>query len=74
MDQQGVAPEAQYPMPTLGAFYYVQRADDSWHVAEIIQKRENAESKRTEFYVHYKECKNIDPLHNYDVIEVEGGH
>ena len=43
--------------PSLGVFYYVQRVDESWHVAEVIQKRENLETKEQEFYVHYKECK-----------------
>lgn len=43
--------------PTLGVYYYVQRVDESWHVAEVIQKRENAVTKEHEFYVHYKECK-----------------
>lgn len=43
--------------PTQGSFYQVLMTDGSWHVAEIIQKRENTESKRQEYYVHYKECK-----------------
>lgn len=53
---QGVAQESQPQEPTLGMYYYVQRVDESWHVAEVIQKRENAETKEHEFYVHYKEC------------------
>ena len=52
MDQP--SPSAQPPELTLGAHYYVQRGEDLWHVAEIIQKREV--EGRTEFYVHYKEC------------------
>lgn len=44
------------PEPTLGAYYYVQRADEDWYVAEIIQRRE---SKAVEFYVHYKECELV---------------
>ena len=51
MDQP--SPNNHPPEPTLGAHYYVQRGD-SWHVAEIIQRREL--DGRTEFYVHYKEC------------------
>ena len=51
MDQP--SPNTHPPEPTLGAHYYVQRGD-SWHVAEIIQRREL--EGRTEFYVHYKEC------------------
>lgn len=45
--------------PTLNTCYYVQRADETWHVAEVIQKREiDVESeKKMEFYVHYKDCK-----------------
>lgn len=49
--------DSQSLEPTLGVYYYVQRVDKSWHVAEVIQKRENPESKEHEFYVHYKECK-----------------
>ncbi len=45
--------------PTLNMLYYVQRADDSWHVAEVIQKREVEvdDEKKKEFYIHYKDCK-----------------
>lgn len=45
--------------PTLNTYYYVQRADESWHVAEVIQKREVDidNEKKKEFYVHYKDCK-----------------
>jgi len=45
--------------PTLNALYYVQRADEAWHVAEVIQKREIdvGNEKKKEFYVHYKDCK-----------------
>ena len=45
--------------PTLNTCYYVQRADETWHVAEVIQKRSvDCESdKKMEFYVHYKDCK-----------------
>ena len=57
--------------PTLGVRYYVKRGDGSWHVAEIIQKRENPENQRTEFYVHYKECELVGNLvalwWNFDV-------
>ncbi len=48
------------PEPTLGAYYYVQRADEEWYIAEIIQRRENTESRRLEFYVHYKECELVN--------------
>lgn len=45
--------------PTLNTYYYVQRPDESWHVAEVIQKREvDVENeKKKEFYIHYKDCK-----------------
>ena len=43
--------------PVLGSFYNVEMQDKSWHIAEVIQKRENSETKLTEYYVHYKECK-----------------
>ena len=56
---QSGAPESHLQEPTLGVYYYVQRVDESWHVAEVIQKRENAETKEHEFYVHYKECESI---------------
>jgi histone acetyltransferase MYST1 len=29
--------------------------DGSWHMAEVIQKRDNPDNRRTEYYVHYKE-------------------
>ena len=48
--------ESRLGDPTQGSFYQVLMTDGSWHVAEVIQKRENAESKRQEYYVHYKEC------------------
>jgi ribonuclease HI len=56
-----VATDSQAMEPSLGVFYYVQRVDESWHVAEVIQKRENFETKEQEFYVHYKECKYRTP-------------
>ena len=45
--------------PALNTCYFVQRADDSWHVAEVIQKREVEvdNEKKKEFYIHYKDCK-----------------
>ena len=45
--------------PTLNTYYYVQRADETWHVAEVIQRREVGmdNEKKKEFYVHYKDCK-----------------
>ena len=45
--------------PSLNTFYYIQRSDDSWWVAEIIQRRDNSEHKRAEFYVHYKDCESL---------------
>ena len=42
--------------PILGSFYNVQMKDNTWQVAEIIQKRQNTDTKRAEYYVHYKEC------------------
>lgn len=45
------------PEPVCGSLYNVRMTDGSWQVAEIIQKRFNSESKRNEYYVHYKECK-----------------
>ena len=55
---QNVGQESQSMEPALGMFYHVQRVDESWHVAEVIQKRENVVTKEHEFYVHYKECKS----------------
>ena len=45
--------------PSLNTCYYVQRADETWHVAEVIQRREVEveNEKKKEFYVHYKDCK-----------------
>lgn len=48
--------------PTLNTCYYVQRADGTWHVAEVIQKREIDQEdieKKKEFYVHYKDCECV---------------
>ena len=42
--------------PILGSLYQVEMSDGAWHVAEIIQKRNNPETKITEYYIHYKEC------------------
>ena len=50
-------------------FYYVQRVDESWHVAEVIQKRENLETKEQEFYVHYKECEYISMVQHVNYME-----
>ncbi|XP_003384225.1 PREDICTED: histone acetyltransferase KAT8-like [Amphimedon queenslandica] len=41
--------------PVLGSLYHVEMTDHTWHMAEIIQKRENMDTKRMEYYVHYKE-------------------
>ena len=43
--------------PSLGSCYNIQMCDESWHVAEIVQKRENSETTRIEYYVHYRECE-----------------
>lgn len=48
--------------PVLGSLYHVEMSDGTWHMAEIIQKRENMDNKRMEYYVHYKECKKRAPL------------
>ena len=59
IEEVGSESQSHSTGPTLGVHYYVLRADDSWNVAEIIQKRENPENQRTEFYVHYKECESL---------------
>ena len=62
-------------MPTLGGFYHVERGDGSWHVAEVIQRRENPDSGRAEFYVHYKECecaRGVRPFARSPAVRVEG--
>lgn len=39
----------------LGDNYSVKRQDDSWHTAEIVEKRVNEqENNRLEYYVHYE--------------------
>lgn len=45
--------------PTAGSCYNIEMSDGSWHIAEIVQKRENSsrETTRTEYYVHYRECE-----------------
>lgn len=51
--------------PVLGSFYNVEMQDKSWHLAEVIQKRENPETKVIEYYVHYKECKLSSEMGHY---------
>ncbi|KAL7648404.1 UNVERIFIED_CONTAM: hypothetical protein RMT77_000310 [Armadillidium vulgare] len=38
----------------IGEHYLVQRADQSWQVAEIIQRRYNDIEQQHEYYVHYQ--------------------
>lgn len=67
MEQASAAEPSHSPAPsllldpTLNTYYYVQRADGTWHVAEVIQKREIDvdNEKKKEFYVHYKDCKML---------------
>ena len=42
---------------SLGETYLVQRTEGEWHVAELIQKRDNPENDESEYYVHYDGCK-----------------
>lgn len=37
----------------IGGTYLCQRADKTWHSAEVIQSRLNEQEGREEFYVHY---------------------
>lgn len=37
----------------IGETYLCQRADKTWHTAEVIQSRLNEQEGREEFYVHY---------------------
>uniref|UniRef100_A0A3P9HIF8 Histone acetyltransferase n=1 Tax=Oryzias latipes TaxID=8090 RepID=A0A3P9HIF8_ORYLA len=37
----------------IGVTYLCQRADKTWHTAEVIQSRLNEQEGREEFYVHY---------------------
>ncbi|XP_061606036.1 histone acetyltransferase KAT8 isoform X1 [Phyllopteryx taeniolatus] len=37
----------------IGETYLCQRADKTWHAAEVIQSRLNEQEGREEFYVHY---------------------
>lgn len=59
MAESTLSPAPSLLEPTLNTCYYVQRADETWHVAEVIQKREVEieNEKKSEFYVHYKDCK-----------------
>ena len=43
--------------PVLSTHYHVRRIDGSWHVGEVIQKRNNLENGLTEYYVHYKDSE-----------------
>ena len=56
MASNGDTSPASGTEPTIGSLYNVLMTDGSWQVAEIIQKRFNSDSKRDEYYVHYKEC------------------
>ncbi len=56
--------------PILGSLYNVLMTDGTWQVAEIIQRRNNGELKRNEYYVHYKECKNNRRLTTPILIEL----
>ena len=44
--------------PLLSTHYHVRRADNTWHVEEVIQRRSNFENGFTEYYIHYKDCKS----------------
>lgn len=41
----------------VGVNQLVHRNDGSWHLAKLIQKRENPDTHDTEYYVHYDGCK-----------------
>ena len=41
----------------VGVNQMVHRNDGSWHMAKLIQKRENPDTHDTEYYVHYDGCK-----------------
>ena len=41
----------------IGVNQLVHRNDGSWHLAKLIQKRENPDTHDTEYYVHYDGCK-----------------
>jgi len=41
----------------IGVNQLVHRDDGSWHMAKLIQKRENPDTHHTEYYVHYDGCK-----------------
>ena len=44
--------------PLLSTHYHVRRADDTWHVGEVIQRRSNDDNGFTEYYIHYKDCES----------------
>ena len=43
----------------IGVNQLVHRDDGSWHMAKLIQKRENPDTHDTEYYVHYDGCKML---------------
>lgn len=60
--------------PILGSFYNVRMKDNTWQVAEIIQKRQNTDTKRAEYYVHYKEFnRRMDEWVSIDRINMSQG-
>lgn len=44
----------------IGVNQLVHRNDGSWHLAKLIQKRENPDTHDTEYYVHYDGCKYLN--------------
>ncbi|XP_067334510.1 histone acetyltransferase KAT8 isoform X1 [Channa argus] len=49
----GVLGREQEVSVEIGETYLCQRADKTWHTAEVIQSRLNEQEGREEFYVHY---------------------
>ena len=40
---------------SLGSVYWIQRKEEEWCLAEVIESRINPETQNQEFYVHYKD-------------------
>jgi histone acetyltransferase MYST1 len=60
--------------PVLSTHYHVRRIDGSWHVGEVIQKRNNLENGLTEYYVHYKDMnRRMDEWVTVERVDVERG-
>ena len=51
---ENAKPNAEVIELKVGASVTAQRADGSWHPANVVHRRNNADTSQTEYYVHYE--------------------